>query len=79
MINLIDKEVDGNQRKYGVSHFDVSDFDEIHRSVYNKYKAVLIILMLIKLGLLLLLKILQIRIPTNFLTYPKEILPITMI
>ena len=40
MINLIDKEVDGNQRKYGVGHFDVVIFDEIHRSVYNKYKAV---------------------------------------
>ena len=40
MINLIDKEVEGTQRKYGVGHFDLVIFDEIHRSVYNKYKAV---------------------------------------
>lgn len=40
MINLIDKEQEGESRKYGVGHFDLVIFDEIHRSVYNKYKAV---------------------------------------
>ena len=40
MINLIDKEYDGAQRHFGIGHFDVIIFDEIHRSVYNKYKAI---------------------------------------
>jgi type I restriction enzyme, R subunit len=40
MINLIDKEYDGNQRHFGIGHFDLIIFDEIHRSVYNKYKAI---------------------------------------
>ena len=40
MINQIDKEYDGGQRHFGVAHFDLIIFDEIHRSVYNKYKAI---------------------------------------
>lgn len=40
MINLIDKEYDQEQRHFGVGHFDLIIFDEIHRSVYNKYKAI---------------------------------------
>jgi type I restriction enzyme, R subunit len=40
MINLIDGEADGDNRFYGVGHFDLIVFDEIHRSVYNRYKAI---------------------------------------
>jgi type I restriction enzyme R subunit len=38
IINMIDGEVDGNNRYYSVGHFDIIIFDEIHRSVYNRYK-----------------------------------------
>ncbi len=38
MINVIDGEADGDNRFYGVGHFDLIVFDEIHRSVYNRYK-----------------------------------------
>ncbi len=40
MINMIDGEADGENRFYGVGHFDLIIFDEIHRSVYNRYKAI---------------------------------------
>lgn len=40
IINMIDGEADGNNRFYSVGHFDVIIFDEIHRSVYNRYKHV---------------------------------------
>lgn len=40
MINQIDKEFDDNQRHFSIGHFDVIIFDEIHRSVYNRYKAI---------------------------------------
>lgn len=40
MINQIDGEVDGQERVYGVGHFDLIIFDEIHRSVYQRYKAI---------------------------------------
>jgi len=40
MINQIDSEFDNNQRLFGVGHFDLVIFDEIHRSVYNRYKAI---------------------------------------
>ncbi|GAB3542499.1 DEAD/DEAH box helicase family protein [Pontibacter brevis] len=40
MINLIDQSYEQKQRTFGVGHFDVIIFDEIHRSVYNKYKAI---------------------------------------
>lgn len=38
LINMIDGEMDGENRYYGVGHFDLIIFDEIHRSVYNRYK-----------------------------------------
>ncbi len=38
IINMIDGEADGDKKTYGVGHFDLIIFDEIHRSVYNKYK-----------------------------------------
>jgi type I restriction enzyme, R subunit len=40
MINMIDGETDGDNRFYSVGHFDLIIFDEIHRSVYNRYKAI---------------------------------------
>src|SRR5690606_2961652 len=40
MIRLIDGEREGDSRYFGVGHFDLIIFDEIHRSVYNKYKAI---------------------------------------
>ena len=40
MINMIDGEADGDNRFYGVGHFDLVLFDEIHRSVYKRYKAI---------------------------------------
>jgi len=40
MINLIDNSFDDDKRHFGVGHFDLIIFDEIHRSVYNKYKAI---------------------------------------
>lgn len=40
MINMIDGEADGDNRFYGVGHFDLIIFDEIHRSVYNRYKSI---------------------------------------
>jgi type I restriction enzyme, R subunit len=38
MIHQIDGEYDGDNRFFGVGHFDLIIFDEIHRSVYNRYK-----------------------------------------
>jgi len=40
IINMIDGEADGDNRFYSVGHFDLIIFDEIHRSVYNRYKHV---------------------------------------
>ncbi|GAB2950092.1 DEAD/DEAH box helicase family protein [Hymenobacter coalescens] len=40
MINQIDQSYDAHQRTFGIGHFDLIIFDEIHRSVYNKYKAI---------------------------------------
>lgn len=40
MINQIDNAFDDNQRHFSIGHFDVIIFDEIHRSVYNRYKAI---------------------------------------
>ena len=40
MIHMIDGEADGDNRFYSVGHFDLIIFDEIHRSVYNRYKAI---------------------------------------
>lgn len=36
MINTID----GDNKKYGVAHFDLIILDECHRSIYNKYRAI---------------------------------------
>jgi type I restriction enzyme, R subunit len=38
LINQIDGEFSGDSRYYGVGHFDLIIFDEIHRSVYNRYR-----------------------------------------
>jgi type I restriction enzyme R subunit len=40
IINMIDGESDGDNRFYSVGHFDLIIFDEIHRSVYNRYKSI---------------------------------------
>ena len=40
MINQIDSEFDNNERHFSIGHFDMVIFDEIHRSVYSKYKAI---------------------------------------
>lgn len=39
MMSLIDEGV-GNQRRFGVGHFDLIVIDEAHRSVYQKYRAI---------------------------------------
>lgn len=51
MINLIDGEKDGDDRYYGPGHFDLVIFDEIHRSVYNRYKSIFRYFDGIRLGL----------------------------
>jgi type I restriction enzyme R subunit len=51
LINLIDVERNGEEKLYGVGHFDLIIFDEIHRSVYNKYKAIFHYFDGIKIGL----------------------------
>ena len=40
IMNMIDGEYEGDQRHFGVGYFDLVIFDEIHRSVYNKYQAI---------------------------------------
>lgn len=40
LINLIDGEFQGDHRHFGVGYFDLVIYDEIHRSVYNKYQAI---------------------------------------
>lgn len=40
LINLIDSTKNEDGKYFGVGHFDLIIFDEIHRSVYNKYKAI---------------------------------------
>lgn len=39
MMNLIN-EMDDEQRRFGVGHFDLVVIDEAHRSVYKKYQAI---------------------------------------
>lgn len=51
MINMIDGETDGDNRFYSVGHFDLIIFDEIHRSVYNRYKHIFKYFDGIRLGL----------------------------
>lgn len=40
LIGKIDGEFEGDHRHFGVGYFDLVIFDEIHRSVYNKYQAI---------------------------------------
>ena len=40
MMGLIDDIRDGDERFYGVGHFDLVIFDEAHRSIYRKYQAI---------------------------------------
>ena len=40
MMNLIDGIRDGDERFYGVGHFDLVIVDEAHRSIYKKYQAI---------------------------------------
>lgn len=40
IINKIDKVKLGDQRFYGIGHFDLIIIDEAHRSVYQKYRAI---------------------------------------
>jgi type I restriction enzyme, R subunit len=51
LINLIDSEFTGGERFYGIGHFDTVIFDEIHRSVYNKYKVIFKYFDALKIGL----------------------------
>lgn len=39
MMGLIDRTV-GQQRRFGVGHFDLVIVDEAHRSIYQKYRAI---------------------------------------
>ncbi|MGH8078619.1 MAG: DEAD/DEAH box helicase family protein, partial [Lysobacter sp.] len=39
MMGLID-QTDGQQRRFGVGHFDLVIVDEAHRSIYQKYRAI---------------------------------------
>ena len=40
IMNRIDGMLAGDQRFYGVGHFDLIIIDEAHRSIYQKYKAI---------------------------------------
>jgi type I restriction enzyme R subunit len=40
MMNKIDNARTGDERFYGVGHFDLIFIDEAHRSIYNRYKAI---------------------------------------
>jgi type I restriction enzyme R subunit len=40
MMNKIDNTRNGDERFYGVGHFDLIIIDEAHRSIYNRYKAI---------------------------------------
>lgn len=40
MMNLIDGVKDGDERFYGVGHFDLIIIDEAHRSIYKKYQSI---------------------------------------
>jgi type I restriction enzyme, R subunit len=51
LINMIDGEFHGEERFYGIGHFDTVIFDEIHRTVYNKYKVIFKYFDALKIGL----------------------------
>lgn len=40
MMNLINNQLEGDTRFYGVGHFDAIIIDEAHRSIYQKYQAI---------------------------------------
>jgi type I restriction enzyme R subunit len=40
IIHCIDKEQKDDRKLYTVGHFDLVIFDEVHRSIYQKYKAI---------------------------------------
>lgn len=40
MMGLINEGAGGNQRRFGVGHFDLIVVDEAHRSIYQKYRAI---------------------------------------
>ncbi len=40
MMNLINNQMDGASRHYGVGHFDAIFIDEAHRSIYQKYRSI---------------------------------------
>ena len=51
MINQIDEQFEGNRRMFTVGYFDLVIFDEVHRSIYQKYKAIFNYFDAIRLGL----------------------------
>lgn len=51
LINLIDTEVQDDKKVFGVGYFDLVIFDEIHRSVYNKYRHIFNYFDAIRIGL----------------------------
>lgn len=51
MINQIDDEFDGPKRLFTAGYFDLVIFDEVHRSIYQKYKAIFNYFDAIRLGL----------------------------
>ena len=40
MMGLIENDLHGEQRRFGVGHFDMVIIDEAHRSVFHKYRAI---------------------------------------
>lgn len=40
MMNLINNQLEGENRDYGVGHFDAIFIDEAHRSIYQKYQSI---------------------------------------
>lgn len=51
MINQIDNEFDGEKRLFTIGYFDLVIFDEVHRSIYQKYRAIFNYFDAIRLGL----------------------------
>ncbi|RYF12138.1 MAG: DEAD/DEAH box helicase [Flavobacteriales bacterium] len=51
MINCIDDEFVGDRRLFTSGYFDLVIFDEVHRSIYQKYKAIFNYFDAIRLGL----------------------------
>lgn len=51
MINQIDIEFEGDRRLFTTGYFDLVIFDEVHRSIYQKYKAIFNYFDAIRLGL----------------------------